>query len=358
MRQLVTIRTVSELIPIEGADFIELAKVDGWQCIVKKGEFKVGDPGLYFEIDSMIPSDDERFAFLSRGQVRTHYRIKTMRMRKVLSQGLLMPMSILTDTDQARLDYRTLDGGPRESLTDIFQIHKYEPSLPIAGQQKGTFPSHLVPKTDQERIQNLTKILKNGFFYTHVWEVTEKLDGTSCTMFYHAEQPETESDVPPEMVDARVGVCSRNWEMQTGEEGSVYSRMFDQLDMDSKLRKLSRNIAIQGEIIGPSIQGNKYKLDKQTFFVFDIYNIDQRSYLTCGDRELMCKKLGLEQVPFVMLGESMDPDLDKLLELAQGHSALHKTQREGLVFKSVTREQDGSVFSFKVISNKFLLKHE
>ena len=145
MRQLVTIRTVSELIPIKGADRIELAKVDGWQCVVKKGDFEVGQMGFYFEIDSILPADDERFAFLEPRK----FRIKSMKLRGALSQGLLMPMSILTDEEAEDLAMLAPIGSTT-STTDLaafFRVQKYEPPMPIQGEQKGTFPTHLVPKT-------------------------------------------------------------------------------------------------------------------------------------------------------------------------------------------------------------------
>ena len=337
MRQLVTERTVRDLVPIEGADKIELAKVDGWQCVVKKGEFQVGEKALYLEIDSMVPADDERFAFLSRGQVRERYRIKTMKLRGALSQGLLMPKNILTNAERMRI----YDG---ESPTDVLRVFKYEPNIPMGGKQAGTFPTHLVPKTDQERIQNIAGIL--DLHHSDQFEITEKLDGTSCTFFVCIEKSEALG-----VNTLRTGVCSRNWEMQI-LDGNVYAKMFNELGMHDKLRGLGgRQIAIQGEIIGPGIQGNKYKLDKPTFFVFDIYDIDAMGYLNPGLRQALVLELGLNHVP--VLDMEVIFDLTSILEAADGKSQLHDTAREGLVFKSY---QDG--VSFKAISNKWLLKNE
>jgi RNA ligase (TIGR02306 family) len=351
MRQLVTIRTVSELIPIEGADVIELAKVDGWQCVVKKGDFKVGDQGVYFEIDSMIPSDDLRFKFLDKGKVQSHYRIKSMRLRKALSQGLLMPRSIITYKDEARSRMQ-VNGEALETWTDIFGVQKYEPPVPIAGVQKGTFPTHIVPKTDQERIQNIAEILTNDFFADRVWEVTEKLDGTSCTFFYFNEpDADLHGDVPAEMT-AKMGACSRNWEMKLDDE-NVYAQLFKKLELGPKLSKLNRNLAIQGEIIGGRIQGNKYQRGEQEFSAFDVYDIDNQCHWTPAARRELCQELGLLHVPVLDEAAHCAIHLDDMLKLAEGHSVLHATQREGVVYKAY-----GKNFSFKVISNKFLLKHE
>jgi RNA ligase (TIGR02306 family) len=194
-------RTVREILPIEGADRIELAKVDGWQMVVGKGDFKVGDRGVMFEIDSLIPGDDERFKFLSRGQVRTHYRIKSMKLRGTLSQGLLMPTSILTDDEAEQLML-----SPEQDMAALLGVQKYEPTMPMGGKQKGTFPTHLVPKTDQERIQNVPEVLEGR--NNREFEITEKLDGTSCTFFACIEEGPVLGD------SIRTGVCSRNWEMQ------------------------------------------------------------------------------------------------------------------------------------------------
>lgn len=365
MRQLVTLREVAELIPIEGADFIELAQVDGWQCVVKKGDFCVGQRGLFFEIDSLIPTEDERFKFLSKGQVRTHHRIKSMKLRGSLSQGLLMPWATLTANEADRF------GSEDESLTDIFKVEKYEPSLPMGGAQKGTFPTDIIPKTSQERVQNIHKEIEglNSFDF----EITEKLDGTSCTM-YHVmtaiKPPETIEGRVSAMIEfePRTGVCSRNWEMEQ-EDSSVYARVFQELDIHNKLRQLNRNIAIQGEIVGPGIQKNLYKLEATTFFVFDIYDVDKGCYLLPMERVALTCQLGLLHVPalnfyhafggaieLIQQGdEGCALDLNTILAAADGKSQLNKNaKREGLVFK---HHRDAEL-SFKAISNKFLLKHQ
>lgn len=354
MRKLVTVRPVKELIAIEGADLIELARVDGWQCVVKKGDFGVGDNALYFEIDSLIPSDDERFAFLSRGKVQSHYRIKSMKLRGALSQGLLMPLSILTAEESEKITDRMIEvlptiqdgsqpGATLMDVADILGVQKYEPPMPTDGKQHGSFPTHLVPKTDQERIQNIPGILEGH--NTSEFEITEKLDGTSCTFYYLDQQDEMTDNIV-------IGACSRNWEMKLDDD-NVYAKLFHEFDLEEKLIDLGMNLAIQGEVIGPRIQGNKYKCSTQEFYVFDIYDIDAKRYLPSAERVMLVQKLGLKHVPHILYEEDSLLSLDVILELAEGNSMLHDTQREGLVFK----EHDGS-FSFKVVSNKFLLKHE
>ena len=360
-RQLVTIRTVNELIPIEGADRIELARVDGWQCVVKKGDFSVGDMGMYFEIDSLLPADDARWAFLEPRK----FRIKSMKLRGALSQGLLMPMNTLTPQEKMR-NLTEFDTG----LADILGVQKFEPPVPIGGEQKGTFPTHLVPKTDQERIQNMPKVLEGRS--SSQFEITEKLDGTSFTAWYFRD-PEFEFDADDPQIDiiqnVLVGVASRNWEMKLDDD-NVYAKIFHQHELKRKLCAMDRNLAIQGEIIGGRVQGNKYKRGTQELYVFDIYDIDAKKYVDAAERMRLVAELGLRHVPVpsyfelfkdipeaqpVQQGDGgMYLTLDLVLRLAEGKSMLHDTQREGLVFKCLT----DAGLTFKAISNKFLLKHE
>ncbi len=343
-RQLVTIRTVSELLPIPDADRIELAKIDGWQCVVKKGDFNVNDAALFFEIDSLLPTDDPRFTFLAKGKIQPHARIKTVRLKKQLSQGLLMPLRDFPEV--------TFNNG-EQSLTDLLKVKKYEPTLPMGGKQKGTFPTHLVPKTDQERIQNIPHVLDGRSIAD--FEVTEKLDGTSCTIWSYV--PLACINTSPDLETAKssaVGVASRNWEMQLDDD-NAYSNVVRQNDLVNKLWILGRNIAIQGEIIGPGIQGNKYGLTKQEFFVFDIYDIDAKKYLSYIERMELTFQLELKHVPILIWNASTAMTLDNILGMADGSTMLCRdnVMREGVVFKAL----DGS-FSFKAISNQWLLKHE
>lgn len=350
MRQLTTIRTVSELRPIEGADRIELAVIDGWQCVVKKGEFNAGDKGLYLEIDSMVPTVDPRFNFLAKGKVVEYARVKTVRLKKALSQGLLMPLKDFPEVVAAK---------PEDSLSDLLGVKIYEPPMPIGGKQKGTFPTHLVPKTDQERIQNMKEVLVGRSIVE--FEVTEKLDGTSCTMWMRIGQDDLgmlDIDInKPEDIekwkDFGCGVASRNFEMKKDDE-NVYAKMLRENGMVEKFWQLGRNLAIQGEIIGPAIQGNKYHLTKQEFFVFEMFDIDKQQRLGSEERLALAEQLGLKHAPVLTFDADTAMTLENVLAIADGPSVLNPSaMREGLVFKAL----DGSV-SFKAISNEWLLKHE
>jgi RNA ligase (TIGR02306 family) len=218
-------------------------------------------------------------------------------------------------------------------------IQKYEPPIPacLAGVIRGNFPS-FIPKTDQERIQNLKKEFESYKDYT--WEVTEKLDGSSCTMYYN---------------NGEFGVCSRNLDLKY-DENNTFWKMAIAYDVEEKLKNLGKNIAIQGEVIGEGIQGNPYVIKGQKFFVFDVYDIDNAEYLDSRTREEVVAILDLKHVPvFGMLNKiPEDFTIHTLLELAEGKSSLNpNTEREGLVYKCY---QDPSI-SFKCISNLFLIKN-
>jgi RNA ligase (TIGR02306 family) len=343
MRKLATIRRISEIRPIPDADAIECAVVDGWTVVVKRGEFQPGDVAVYFEIDSWIPT--EIAPFLSRGKEPSTYegirgeRLRTMKLRGQLSQGLLIKYTEFPRVVEAFHQTRLYDPDQRWfDVTDILGIVKWEAPIPaqLSGQVRGGFPS-IIPKTDQERIQNLTGQLAAWQSQGYLWEVTEKLDGTSMTVFLDHED--------------RFGVCGRNWELSETAENSLW-RAARAADLESKLRATGRALALQGELIGEGIQGNGYKLRGQQYWVYDIYDITAGRYLSAPERSQLVEGWGINHVP-VIGTRSPDPDVDTILRMAEGKSQLcATTEREGLVFKCL---QDSSI-SFKCISNRFLLK--
>lgn len=351
MRKLASIRKISAITPIEGASAIELASVDGWKIVIKKGDFAVGDLVVYCEIDSWIPH--ELAPFLSKGQEPRVYggvrgeRLRSIRLRGQLSQGLLLELtpdviSRLVDSEAAALsDYEGDD------VTQMLGIQKWEAVIPaqLAGSVKGTFPS-FIRKTDQERCQNLLKeifIDRPKFEY----EVTVKLDGSSCTIYHR---------------DGEVGVCSRNLELKISEENSGNSLvgMLYKYHLDDGLAKIGRNIALQGEIMGPGIQGNREALKECELFIYDIFDIDTGKYLGAAERVVLLAQISagsgveIKHAPVLhasaTLGDLGITTIDDMLAAAEGPSLVHPI-REGLVFKSTNGQ-----FSFKAISNKFLLK--
>lgn len=341
MRKLASIRKIDEIRPIEGADAIEAAVVGGWTVVVKKSEFKAGDLAVYIEIDSWVPT--ELAPFLSKGNEPREYngvkgeRLRTVKLRGTTSQGLLLPITVTFWRDEGT------------DVTEPLGIQKWEAPVParLAGDVEGPFPTE-VPKTDQERIQNLTeelKVWKDNNAFT--WEVTEKLDGSSMTVFVNGK---------------REGVCSRNWALKETDSNSFWT-VARRLGLIEKIRNTGRNLALQGELIGEGIQKNPYNIRGQDFRLFDIYDIDRGEYLTPFERRVFADTHGIKHVPLIMMEYVIDgvvhivqtngSGVQGLLTLAEGKSMLNdKAEREGLVFKCNTFGGP----SFKSISNRFLLK--
>lgn len=326
MRKLATVRRIAELNPIEGADAIECAKVDGWKVVVKKGEFAVGQLATYFEIDSWIPEDIAPFLCKDKREFNgiPGARLRTIRLRGQVSQGLLLPAPV-----------EHAEEG--DDLTEVLGIQKWEPpvSAQLSGLVRGNFPGFL-QKTDQERVQNLSRDLDAWRADDSTWEVTEKLDGSSMTAYIR---------------DGEFGVCSRNLDLTRDESNSFWATAI-KLQLEERMARLGRNIAIQGELIGPGIQGNRYALDAHQFMLFDVFDIDQFQYLTAAERIAVATELSVLHCPILSASASIENSVDELLLMAEGPSALPPhPQREGLVYKCTTNPS----LSFKVISNKFLL---
>jgi RNA ligase (TIGR02306 family) len=382
MRKLASIRRIADIQPIEGADAIVVATIDGWKVVVKKDEFSVGDLAVYLEIDSWVPH--ELAPFLSKGHEPRDYngvkgeRLRTIKLRGQVSQGLLLkdaPLAVAKYTLMQRSDetvskyYYVNNEGVSVpyfveegyDLTEYLGIQKWEAPIPaqLQGQAAGMFPTSLIPKTDQERIQNcFGEIQKRAkrFATEKVWnaetqtleehpvvlpedfeeptyEVTLKLDGSSCTIFRW---------------EGELRVCSRNLELKINEENKDNTFVAMALKIGDKIPD---GFAFQGELMGPGIQGNREGFTEHRFLVFDIFNIQEHAYLKPLSRQLECKHRGLEHVPVLGDAWNAPESVDSGLAIAEGPSINHKI-REGLVWKC---NEDPS-FSFKTISNAFLLK--
>lgn len=337
-RKMATIRRIDELNPIEGADKIEVATVGGWKVVCQKGLYTVGDLAVYCEIDSFIPTAIAPFLTRDGHYPKTYEgvdgeRLKTVKLRGQISQGLLLPLKEMYGALRGLNDH--FDG---QDVSENLGIVKYEPpvSAQLAGISKGSFPSQ-IPKTDQERCQNLKREIAGSI--GTAFEVTEKLDGSSMTVY---------------LLDGVFGVCSRNLDLKESE-GNTFWKAARELDLETKMRDVADNFAIQGELIGEGIQKNIYGIKGHEFHVYDMYDILVGAYMPPPQVSNNCEKFGLHHCPVLddncILTEY--DTVDRLLELAEGKSRLNsKVDREGLVFKAVN-----GGFSFKAISNKFLMKH-
>lgn len=330
MRKLASIQKISKLEPIPNADRIELATILGWKVVVKKGEFKEGDEVVYIEIDSILP-DQPEFEFL-----RDYgFRIRTVKLRGQVSQGIAFPLSILPNDIEISIG---------KDVTDILGIKKYEPPIPIqlSGKVKGPFPQ-FIPKTDEVRIQTIPEFLEK--YGGKLFYISEKIDGTSATYY---------------MNEDKFGVCSRNWDLEE-EETNLFWILARELNLEERLRKLGENIAIQGEALGPKIQNNLYELSTYRIFLFSIYDIDKQKYADYDKFIQYAQELSLETVPILDDHFSLQGTVDDLVEMATGKSILNpKLEREGIVIRSLkeARDPDYDRISFKVLNPSFLLKYE
>ena len=342
-RKLASIQTVLDVQPIPNADAIEVLTVLGWKVVAKKGEFKVGNQVVYFEVDSILKESPD-VEFLRK----SNFRIKTVKLRGQVSQGLCLPTSILPSAFSSGFDTGFIDG---EDVTELLGVTKYEVYVPaqLSGIRKGNFPDFM-HKTDEIRIQAVPDILTR--YVGTCFYVTEKVDGSSMSVY---------------MKDGEFGVCSRNFDMKETEDNSFW-KTARALDLENKLRSLGKNIALQGELVGPGVQGNKYKADKLNFFVFNVYNIDTGLHLDYNEFVSMVQYLGLTSVPLlntICLGSSEQTvktsTVDDMVEFSKGKSVLNKdTHREGIVLRPTHNMYDEELrgrLSFKVINPDFLLKY-
>ncbi len=364
MRKLATIREIKELLPIPGADLIELALIDGWQVVVKKGEFNTKDSCVYIEIDSILPPVDP-FKFMEARK----YRVRTIKLRGCLSQGLALPLSY----------FPSMKNTPKigEDVTELLGITKYDPEdhgnnsvkLPVhpavlllckfklgrwiyykfKPKSKGTWPEW-VPKTDEERVQNIRGLF--GLISQRNLYATEKLDGQSFTAFYKGNE---RTGLFKRGV---YGVCSRNvWFKNPNETKNTWCNTALEHDIRVILNAFWNahkvSLAIQGEIVGPTIQGNKYKLNKNSLYVYNIYDITNAKYFTHLQKAAFTKQYNLKLTPTVELQYEGKYPVNFVIQ-ADGQSVLHTCPREGIVVRDIMDDS----FSFKAISNAFLLKEK
>jgi RNA ligase (TIGR02306 family) len=255
-RKMASIQRILAIEPIEGADAIEVAVINAWKVVVKKGDFSPDMLVVFCEIDSFIP---EAIApFLTRGKPKNFNGVlgnvlKTVKLRGARSQGLLLPMSVM---DGAIMPVGFDVGAP----LGIVKYERPEDRERVNLDAAGAWP-HFIEKTDQDRIQNIYGKWKNSTSPYKMWEVTEKLEGQSFTA---------------SVTDDEVGVCSRNVRLKTDSVNN-WANMFNKFQMDTLLPSIAErcffNFAIQGELCGPGIQNNIYGLQEQKLFIYNIINV-------------------------------------------------------------------------------------
>lgn len=316
-RKLASVQRIVELTPIEGADRIEEATVMGWSVVVKKGEFEEGDLCVFFEVDSTLPKEAPWAAFMDTRR----FRVKTIRLRKVLSQGLALPLSILPEGEYEEED----------DVSELLGVTKWELPIPGEGSQtKGLFLPG-VPKTDETRIQSSLRLLRS--LDGKPYYFTQKDDGTSATYG---------------LIDGYFSVCSKNLELKSGS--GHYWEMAEKYHIEDYLIP---GLVVQGEICGPGIQENRLGLEEKEFHVFNMFNYETQKYLNWDSVVEFCRLHDWQTVKELERGEAFSYSLPELLKKAEGTYPLSRKRREGIVVRSFDKQ-----ISFKVISNSFLLKDE
>ena len=326
MRKMASVQRVLEKKSIVGADLIEAYRVNGWWVVDKKGAYEVGDLVVYCEVDSWIPHTLAPF-LTKPGHYPREYlgvegeRLRTVKLKGQLSQGLLLPL--VEDNSEEGQDF-----------SEILGITKWEDTRYMANMDaRGNFPD-FIPKTDQERVQNLDRTLEK--YFGQSFEVTVKRDGSSLTAFVNGEES---------------GVCSRNVNLKETEDSAFWAAA-NSLSLIPKILSTGRNLALQGELMSQKIQGNYEKVQGIEWNCFDIYDIDTQAYLLPKERRELCKQLRIPHIKVVEEDFVLCHNVDQLLEMAEGPGVNAGVKREGLVFK-----QNNGQFSFKAISNSYLLKH-
>lgn len=355
-RKLASIEVIENLEPIPKADKILKATVKGWECVVSVNDnLNVGDKVIYVEVDSVLPQRPE-FEFMRP----RNFRVRTIKLRGQVSQGLVLPMKLLGGVGEVGEDVTEKLGIEKYDLQAKIEKklnNKSKPKNPIISwmfqfkwfrdlwgkfnKSNEPFPTSVASKTDEERIQNLPNEFKEWFSRNIPFFVTEKIDGQSATYF---------------LKDGEFGVCSRNIWLRKEDDSSYWTIARDQKlkDVLNKIRKefKAEKVVIQGEIIGEGIQGNKYDIVGYSFYVFNV--IIDGIRLDQSKMEKLCKEYSLKTVPTIYICYRLPKSIAELVEVSKGKSVLKKNlDREGLVFRNYNER-----ISFKVINPDFLLSEK
>ena len=383
-RALAYIVTIDEIRPIPNYDRVEYARTNGWWCVTKLNELKVGDKAVYFEVDSKVPSDDERFSFLES----KHYKIKTQKMCRVFSQGLLMPISLFPElsnmevgtdvTDILKVTYsvsednvrKSNSGDPNAKYKSMAQRHQKIFKKPVVrkimkykfgrkimflifGKKKDKplqFPTHFpfVHKTDEERCENLPWILG----YERPLIATEKLDGTSSTYIL-----ERKGKRKFEFYVLSRNVRQRTPDQKCYHDKNIYWDMAIKYNIQEHLKKYLlanpdlKYVCIQGESVG-SVQGNPLKLKEDDLYVFNFIRSDIGRLSSIEGKKIV-ENWSMKFVPILETDYYVPSDMETFKEYATAKSVVNPdVLREGIVLRDPTND-----FSFKNVSREYLLKH-
>lgn len=338
-RKLASIQYVHNITPIEGAEKIECVHVLGWQCVANKDQFSIGDKCVYMEVDSFLPVC-ERFEFLRASSFKENeimgagFRLKTMKFKGQISQGLVQPLEILPEGK-----YEIGD-----DVTELLGIRKWEIEERVSndGTVIAEFPSE-ISKTDELRVQSYPELIEE-FKAVNGYYISTKMDGCSVTMYKRGEH---------------FGVCGRNYEYADDDKCAMW-KYAHKHRIEERLKENNLdNIAIQGEFCGPGIQKNRLKLTEPEWYVFTVTDMNTNKRLSLHKLEEICKLLGLNMVPIEEVEEEFQyKSVDELLERAKGKYASGKN-KEGIVIRPIEAVYSNIIagpLSMKVLNNDYLLK--
>jgi RNA ligase (TIGR02306 family) len=338
--KLATFETISEILPIEGADRIEIARVQGWQSVIRKGDYKVGDKVIFVPIDTVLPPAEWNKHLWDKNDPTKPIRVKTVRLRGAVSQGLIFPSSLVS----AQEIWDHMDDPDEDvSIAGMLGITKYEKPIPacLAGEVKGDFPNQFVSKTDEDNLMSNIQAFEELKQCTQVY-VSLKMDGTSVTY------------IKEENGDFRV--CSRNLELKDTEK-NVYWQVARKYDLQNIMKP---GTALQGEICGPGIQKNPAGLKEIELFAFNYKNLKTNKYIAIQKNNLFEFELQkLQTVPFISRlhqGAIQYETLDSLQAWANNLLYDNGEPAEGIVLRGLN-EKDEYVFSptlHKMLSVKII----
>ena len=331
MRKLASFQRIVNLASIKNADRIEVATVLGWRTVVKKGTFKPGDLCIFFEIDSILPREAWSEFLVDKKDPEKPIRLRTVKLRGQISQGLAIPVSEFSD----RYSLNLVEG---KDITVELGIKEYEPPPPKCREAKGPFPS-IVPKTRELRVQSAPKLIEE-FKGLQVY-VTQKIDGSSFSAIWN---------------NGELDICSHNLSLKEGN--NEFWEVALKHDLPRKMERHGMNMAIQGEACGEGFCKNRLGLKGKHLKVFNVWDIDKSRHFSYQGLKAVCKLLDLIMVPVLYEGVFKWNTIEELLELANG-TYENGYPQEGIVIRPVEpvfSEVLCDRLSMKVINNQFLLK--
>ena len=334
--KVATIEKILEVKPHPNADALELATIKGWQVCIKKGEFKAGDLCIYVCVDSVL-EDKAPYEFLRNKS----FRIKTVRLRGQLSQGIAFPFSLFKQLGHDTIVFSEPDVVGSDVSHYVYASH-YEKPVPanLAGMAMGYMPGFL-KKTDEDNIKNNPEILnelKGKPYY-----ITVKVDGSSGTFF---------------VKDGEFGVCSRKLQLQKDDKNAFW-RVAVKYGLEEKMKATGRNLAVQGEVYGPGVQNNLLGVSELEFQAFNLFDIDKGLYLGWKELQEFCFYNHIPSVKTVDIGENFNKTLKELQEYANELKYDSGNLAEGIVIRPIEEMYSNvlkSRLSGKIISEPFELK--